>query len=116
MMKKMLVLVCALFLGTAAYAAPAKTPIAHLSGTIEKYNTGTKQLTVKHGDKATTFEVSDKADVMKGKAKADASALTASSGQSVKVDYMMNGATKVAEKVEVAADHAMTPAKIKTKK
>jgi hypothetical protein len=106
MMKKLLVLACALTLGTAAYASPAKASAvktAHLSGTIEKYDTGTKELTVKHDGKASTFEIGDHAEVMKGKAKADVSALAASSGQSVKIDYTMSGATKIAEKIEVAA-------------
>jgi len=119
MMKYLLVLACTLAIGTAAYAAPAKAAAvktAHLSGTVQKYDAGTKELTVKHDGKSTTFEVSDKAEVLKGKAKADASALAASSGQAVKIDYMMSGATKIAEKIEVAADHAMAPAKIKSKK
>jgi hypothetical protein len=47
---------------------------------------------------------------MKGKEKADASSLAASTGQSVKIDYVMNGATRVAEKVEVAQAHAAHPA------
>jgi hypothetical protein len=107
MMKKLLVLACALTIGTMAYAAPAKVTqakVAHMSGTIEKYDPGSKELTVKHdGNKSTTFEISDKAEVLKGKIKADPSALAASSGQSVKVNYTMSGASRVAEKVEVAA-------------
>ena len=43
---------------------------------------------------------------MKGKAKADASALAASTGQAVTVAYVMDGATRVAEKIDVAATHA----------
>lgn len=43
---------------------------------------------------------------MKGKSKADASALAASAGQTVKVEYMMDGSTNVAEKIDVVATHA----------
>jgi L-asparaginase II len=119
MMKKLLVLAFSFAIGTAAYAAPAKAAsakLAHLSGTVEKYDTGSKELTVKHDGKSTTFEVSDKAEVMKGKAKADVSALAASSGQAVKVQYMMSGASRIADKVEVSADHAQTATKVKSKK
>ena len=115
MMKKLLVLACTLAIGTAAYAAPAKAAAktAHFSGTIQKYDAGTKDLTVKHDGKDTTFHVGDAAQVMKGKEKADPSSLAASTGQTVKIDYVMNGPTRLAEKIEVTAAHAAhtTPAK-----
>jgi len=117
MMKKLLVLACTLAIGTAAAAAPAKAApakTAHFAGTIQKYDAGTKDLTVKHEGKDTTFHVGDTAQVMKGKEKADASSLAASTGAAVKIDYVMSGATRVAEKIEVtAAAHAAhtTPAK-----
>lgn len=116
MMKKMLVLVCSLMVGTAAFAAPAKSApkTAHFSGTIQKYDAGTKELTVKHDGKDTTFKIGDTAQVMKGKEKADASSLSASNGQAVKIDYMLSGTTKVAEKVDVTAAHVMTAAKKKS--
>jgi len=107
-MKKLLILVCSLAIGTAAFAAPAKAPakIAHFAGTITKYDTATKDLVVKHDGKDSTFHVGDTAQVMKGKEKADVSSLAASTGQSVKIDYVMNGTTKTAEKIEVAPSHA----------
>jgi hypothetical protein len=108
MMKKLLVMVCTLAIGTAAFAAPAKATAksGHFAGTIQKYDAGTKDLTVKHDGKDTTFHVGDAAQVMKGKEKADASSLAASTGQAVKIDYMMDGATRVAGKIEVAAAQA----------
>ena len=113
-MKKLLILVCSLAIGTAAFAAPAKAPAtAHFTGTIEKYDPATKTLTVKHDGKETTFQINDKSEVMNGKSKADASALAASSGHAVKIDYMMEGTTKVAGKIDVAAAH---PAPAKTHK
>ena len=113
-MKKLLILVCSLAIGTAAFAAPAKAPSsAHLNGTIEKYDPASKTLTVKHDGKETTFQINDKSEVMNGKSKADASALAASSGHAVKVEYMMEGPTRVAEKIDVTPTH---PAPAKTHK
>ena len=114
-MKKFLILVCSLAIGTAAFAAPAKTAkprIAHFAGTIEKYDVGTHTLTVKHAGKDSTFQVGDGAQVMKGKEKADASALAASTGQAAKVNYILAGTVKTAEKIEVSGAHA-APAKKK---
>lgn len=110
-MKKLLILVCSLAIGTAAFAAPKPAvKVAHFTGTVQKYDSATKDLTVKNAGKDTTFHIGDTAQVMKGKEKADASSLAASTGQSVKIDYVMNGATRVAEKVEVAQAHAAHPA------
>lgn len=108
LMKKLLILVCSLAIGTAAFAAPAKpaAKVAHFAGTVQKYDTATKDLTVKNAGKETMFHIGDAAQVMKGKEKADASSLAASTGQTVKIDYVMSGSTKVAEKVEVGAAHA----------
>lgn len=116
-MKKLLILVCTLAIGTAAFAAQAKSAptSAHLTGTIEKYDTATKMLTVKHDGKDTTFQINDKSQVMNGKSKADPSALAASTGHTVKIEYMMDGSTRVAEKIDVAATHA-APAKTMKKK
>jgi hypothetical protein len=116
-MEKLLILVCTLAIGTAAFAAQAKSAptSSHFTGTIEKYDTAARTLTVKHDGKDTTFQINDKSEVMKGKSKADASALSASAGQSVKIEYKMDGPTKVAEKIEVAAAHA-APAKTAKKK
>ena len=111
-MKKVLFLVCSLAIGTAAFAAPAKqaAKTAHFAGTIQKYDAATRDLTVKNGGKDSTFHIGDAAQVMKGKEKADASSLAVSPGQTVKIDYVMNGATKVAEKIEVTPAHATHPA------
>lgn len=101
-MKKLLILICTLAISAAAFAAPAKTA-AHMSGTIAKYDATTRTLTVKHdGNKETAFQLNDNSAVMKGKAKTDASSLSVSTGHSVKVEYVMEGATRAAEKIEVA--------------
>ena len=117
-MKKLLILICTLAIGTAAFAAPRKgaPSSAHFTGTIEKYDTATKTLTVKHDGKDTIFQINDKSQVMNGKSKADASALAASTGQSVKIEYMLEGSTKVAEKIDVTATHVTHAAPAKTMK
>ena len=115
-MKKLLILVCTIAIGTAAFAAPAKSTAAHFTGTIEKYDTATKTLTVKHDGKNTDFQINDKSEVMKGKSKADASSLAASTGQSVKIEYKMDGSMKVAEKIDVAPVHVTHTAPAKTMK
>lgn len=119
-MKKLLILVSIFAISTAAFAAPAKATPAHMSGTIQKYDPATQTLTIKHdGSKETTFQINDKSNVMKGKTKADASSLAASTGQSVKVEYVMDGANRIAERIDVAAAHAAThatPAKTMKKK
>jgi len=117
-MKKLLILISALAIGTAAFAAPAKPThtVSHMNGTVEKYDTATRTLTVKHdGSKQTDFQISDKVEVMKGKSKADASSLATSTGQAVKVAYVMEGSNRIAEKVDVAAA-ATHPAAAKTHK
>jgi hypothetical protein len=117
-MKKLLILICAFALSSAAFAAPAKTTpvVAHMSGVVEKYDVATKTLTVKHdGGKAITFQINDKSEVMKGKTKADVSSLATSGGQPVKVEYVMDGPNRVAEKIAVAAAHTAA-SKMKTGK
>ena len=116
-MKKLLILICTLAIGTAAFAAPRKgaPSSAHFTGTIEKYDTATKTLTVKHDGKETSFQINDKSEVMNGKSKADASALAASTGHSVKVEFVMDGANRIAERIDVAAAHP-APAKTMKKK
>lgn len=105
-MKKLLILVCMLAISGAAFAAPAKNArtAAHLNGTIAKYDAATRTLTLKHdGNKETAFLINDKSAVMKGKSTADAASLAASTGLAARVDYVMEGPNRIAEKVAVAA-------------
>ena len=96
-MKKLLILAFALAIATSAFAAPGTTKASY-SGIIEKYNTATKTLTMKRSDKQGEFVITDTSEVLQGKTKADASALTA--GQKVEVEFVMDGATKLILKVE----------------
>jgi hypothetical protein len=90
--------VCALAIAATAYAAPGKIK-ARYSGVIGKYDAATKTLTVKQKDKEGVFVLNDQSEILSGKAKADASAIA--EGKKVKVEFVMDGATKVAQKVEV---------------
>src|SRR5262245_5504295 len=107
MIKKLVILAMTLAIGAAAYAAPVKSHAATMSGTVEKYDPATRILTIKHDkNKEATFQINDKSDVMQGKSKADASSLGASAGQPVKVEYVMEGPNRIAEKIDVSATHA----------
>lgn len=90
--------VCALAIAATAYAAPGKVK-ARYSGTVEKYDAASKTLTIKNGDKQAVFVINDQSEVLSGKTKADASAFTA--GKKIKVEFVMDGANKVAQKIEL---------------
>ena len=102
-MKKLFILACMLAFATSAFAGQAKNaPTASYSGVIEKYDAATKTLTVKRKDKQGEFVITDSSEVLQNKAKADVSALTV--GQKVEIEFVMNGATKLIQKVKVSAN------------
>ena len=96
---KKLFIICALALATTASAEPGKVS-AKYSGVIEKFDAATKTLTVQQKDRQGVFVLTDTSEVLQGKTKADASALTA--GQKVDLVFVMDGATKVIQKVKVS--------------
>lgn len=98
-MKKLLILAFALAIATSSFAAPGKAR-ARYSGIIESYNASTKTLTVKRGDKQGEFVITDTSEVLQGKTKADASAFVA--GQKVELEFVLDGATKLIQKVKVS--------------
>ena len=102
-MKKLLVIAFALAIGSTAFAQAGKIS-AKYSGIIEKYDAATRTLTVKRNDKQGEFVIADTVEVTQNKGKADVSALTA--GQKVEVEFVMDGATKVAQKVKVSGTTA----------
>lgn len=100
-MKNLLILVCTFAIATGAFAAQAKNPpTARFSGTVTSYDAPSKVLTVKKGDKDTKFQITDKSEVMQSGKKADAVAFAA--GQDAKVEYWMDGATKMVVKVQLS--------------
>ncbi len=70
------------------------------SGTIESYDAATKTLTVNQKDRKGMFVITDTSEVLQGKTKADTSALVA--GQKVDLEFVMDGATKLIQKVKVS--------------
>jgi hypothetical protein len=98
-MKKLFMLACVLAFATTAFAQPGKIKASY-SGVIEKYDEATKTLTVKRKDKQGEFVITDTSEVLQGKTKADASALTA--GQKVDVEFVMDGAKKMVVKAKVS--------------
>ena len=98
-MKKLLILAFTLALATSAFAAPG-TVKAKYSGTIDSYDAATKTLTVNQKDRKGVFIITDTSEVMQGKTKADPSALVA--GQKVDLEFVMDGATKLVQKVKVS--------------
>lgn len=98
-MKKLFMLACVLAFATSTFAAPGTTK-ANYSGIIEKYDAATKTLTVKRKDKQGEFVITDTSELLQGKTKADASALTV--GQKVDVEFVMDGATKLVVKAKIS--------------
>ena len=98
-MKKLLILAFTLALATSAFAAPG-TVKAKYSGTIDSYDAATKTLTVNQKDRKGVFIITDTSEVMQDQTKADTSALVA--GQKVDLEFVMDGATKLIQKVKVS--------------
>jgi hypothetical protein len=115
-MKLSILGMCVMLAGATAMAAPAsqatapksqtqkaaaaeKTKMLWASGSIEKYDTATKTLTIKHDGKETNFLIVDQTHVMKGKAMLSPSALAA--GQNAKIEYAVSGANKEAHVIEL---------------
>ena len=104
-MKKLIMLVCALALATTAFAAgQGKQISANYSGIVEKYDAATKTLVIKKKDKQGEFIITDTSAIELNKSKADISAVAA--GQKVDVEFVMDGAKKIAQKVKLSGTTA----------
>ena len=100
-MKKLLILACALVIATSAFAAQGKPITSNYAGVVEQYDAATKTLTVKRKDnKQGEFILNDTSEVLDGKTKADAAALTV--GRKVDVEFFMDGAKKIVQKAKVS--------------
>jgi hypothetical protein len=97
-MRKLFILACVLALATSAFAQPGKIKASY-SGVIENYDAATRTLIIKRKDKQGEFVITDTSEVLQGKTKADASALTA--GQKVDVEFVMDGPKKMVVKAKV---------------
>ena len=98
-MKKLFMLACVLTFATTAFAQPGKIKASY-SGIVESYDAATRTLTVKKKDKTGEFVLTETSEVVQGKTKADASALTA--GQKVNVEFVMDGAKKLIVKAKLS--------------
>lgn len=98
-MKKLLILMFALALAVPAFAQKKTT--AHYSGVVEKYDAATKTVTIKKRDRQGEFVLTDTSEVLKDKAKADASAIAA--GQKADVEFWLEGPTKMVQKLKLTS-------------
>ena len=98
-MKKLLILIFALAVSSAAFAQNKQT--ATYSGVIEKYDAATKTLTIKKKDRQGEFVITDTSEVLNNKAKADASAIAV--GQKADVEFWLDGSTKLVKKLKLTA-------------
>jgi hypothetical protein len=100
-MKKLWILACALVIATSAFAAQGKPITSDYSGFVEKYDAATRTLTVKRKDnKQGEFMLNETSEVLDGKTKADASALSV--GRKVEVEFFMDGPKKMVVKAKVS--------------
>jgi hypothetical protein len=92
-------------------AAPAKP--AWASGHLGSVDTATKSVVVKQGKHEMTFQLAPDATVTMGKTTIQAADLATDIGKPVKVRYTVNGASKLADRVEIteAAKPAATAKK-----
>jgi hypothetical protein len=102
-----------LALAATSFAAPAKTSEAWAAGQLERVDPATKAVVVKQGSHEMTFTLKSDAHVMQGKKTLQASDLTSDVGHYVKVRYRMDGTTRVADRIEVAAAPAATKPAVK---
>ena len=102
-MKKLLIIAFTLALATSAFAAPGKVK-ARYSGTIDSYDATTKTLTVNQKDRKGVFIITDTSEVLKDKTKADATAFVA--GSKVELEFVMDGATRLVQKINVKESSA----------
>ena len=103
-MKKLFIILFALTIATSAFAQKKAT--ANYSGIVDKYDTATKTLTIKKGDKQGEFILNDESEVTKDKAKADASAIAA--GQKADVEFWLEGSKKMVKKLKVSGGSTTT--------
>lgn len=97
-MKKLIILVFALTLASAAFAQ--NKPTANYSGIVDKYDEATKTLTIKKKDRQGEFVLTDTSEVTNNKAKADASAIAA--GQKADVEFWLDGSKKIVKKLKLS--------------
>ena len=102
---------------SAVQAEPKKAAASHAStssGTIEKYDQGSRTLVLKHEGKEMTFVLGEHVNVMQGKQKGAIADITA--GRAARVDYTVAGTTKTVSLVDLESATAKATAKSPPKK
>ncbi|MEO5824069.1 MAG: hypothetical protein ABIT71_26475 [Vicinamibacteraceae bacterium] len=87
---------------TTAFAAPAKKE-SWATGQIGSVDTAARSVVVKQGTHAMTFALAPDATLTQGATTIQLSDLAGDAGKAVKIRYTMNGTTKLADRVQVAA-------------
>ena len=105
---------------TAGASTPASKPAAApkptwASGHLGSVDTAAKSVVVKQGKHEMTFQLAPDATVTQGKTTIQANDLSSDIGKPVKVRYTVNGATKLADRIEVT-EAAAKPAAATTAK
>ena len=90
---------------TKSTSAPAtqKVQPAKAAGTLEKFDTATHQLVIKHDGKEQSFTVGDGVTVKNGAKAATVQDLSASVGHHVKLEYAMNTGARTVSLVEISS-------------
>ncbi len=103
-----------LVVAPAAHAAPMKAREAWASGSLEHFDSTAKSVVIKQGSHEMTFVLASDAHLLQGKKALQPNDLASDVGHHVKVRYTANGATKFADRIEVAetapAHASKTPA------
>ena len=93
--------VAMLGIAAASFAAPAKAREAWASGSLEKFDATAKSVVLKQGTHEMTFTLGADARLMQGAKTLQASELTGDVGRRVRIRYTLDGANKVADRIEV---------------
>lgn len=103
--------------GSFAFAAAAPKAIkAHASGTLESVDASAQSIVVRQGGRDMTFVVAPDAKVTQGTKSLAVGDLSQDVGQHIKIEYKMDGSTKMADRVELAqhaAPHNTSPSQKK---
>lgn len=93
---------------TKAAAAPVKPREAWAAGQLERIDA--TSVVVKQGTHEMTFSLGSSAQIVEGTKTVQASDMSQAIGHQVKVRYVMNGSSRVADRIEVAASMPHAPA------
>ena len=103
-------------IAAASFGAPAKAREAWAAGSLEKFDPAAKSVVLKQGAHEMTFTLGADARLMHGTKTLQASDLTGDVGRRVKIRYTLDGATKVADRIEVQGNAPVSTANATAKR